>query len=40
MENILLTDFNTPFETVPFSKINNEDFGPAIKKGITLQKKR
>jgi peptidyl-dipeptidase Dcp len=38
MENILLTDFNTPFETVPFSKINNEDFGPAIKKGITLAK--
>ena len=38
MENILLTDFNTPFETVPFSQINNEDFGPAIEKGITLAK--
>jgi Zn-dependent oligopeptidase len=38
MENILLTDFITPFETVPFSKINNEDFEPAIEKGITLAK--
>ena len=38
MENILLTDFNTPFETVPFSQINNEDFRPAIEKGITLAK--
>jgi len=32
--NPLLQDFNTP----PFSKISNEDFEPAIKKGIEIAK--
>src|SRR5210317_62982 len=29
--NILNTPFNTPYNTAPFSKINNEDFLPAFK---------
>src|SRR5690606_39844776 len=32
--NILLTDFNTPFLTAPFSKINQKDFLPAFKTEI------
>jgi len=32
--NPLLQDFNTP----PFSKISNEDYKPAIKKGIEIAK--
>ncbi|MBD0834290.1 M3 family metallopeptidase [Aestuariibaculum suncheonense] len=32
--NILLKKFQTPFNTAPFSQINNSDFLPAIKQGI------
>ncbi|MCR8666649.1 M3 family metallopeptidase [Aestuariibaculum sp. M13] len=32
--NILLKKFQTPFNTAPFSQINNSDFPPAIKEGI------
>ncbi|MCH4551553.1 M3 family metallopeptidase [Aestuariibaculum lutulentum] len=34
MTNILLKKFQTPFNTAPFSQINNSDFLPAIKEGI------
>ncbi|GAA4293515.1 M3 family metallopeptidase [Aestuariibaculum suncheonense] len=34
MINILLKKFQTPFNTAPFSQINNSDFLPAIKQGI------
>ncbi|MBD0824145.1 M3 family metallopeptidase [Aestuariibaculum marinum] len=34
MTNILLKKFHTPFNTAPFSQINNSDFLPAIKEGI------
>lgn len=30
MNNILLTEWNTPFQAAPFSKINSEDYEPAI----------
>jgi Zn-dependent oligopeptidase len=36
--NPLLAPFNTPFETAPFDKIENEHFLPAIKEGIKLGK--
>jgi len=36
MQNILLKEFNTPFETVPFNQIKNEDFLPAVENGIKL----
>ena len=32
--NILLEEFNTVYNTAPFSKINNEDFLPAFKQAI------
>lgn len=38
MNNPLLANFTTPFETAPFDKIKNEDFLPAIKKAIELAK--
>jgi peptidyl-dipeptidase Dcp len=38
--NILLSKFNTPFETVPFDKIKPEDYLPALKEAITIAKKR
>lgn len=38
--NILLEKFKTPFETVPFKDIKEEDFMPAIKEAINLAKKR
>src|SRR5690606_11046997 len=34
MENILLKKYQTQYNTAPFSKINNSDFLPAIKKAI------
>src|SRR5690606_39758235 len=34
MENILLKKYRTQYNTAPFSKINNSDFLPAIKKAI------
>ena len=37
--NLLLKKFNTQFTTVPFSKIKNEHFKPAIIKGIEEAKK-
>ncbi len=38
MRNPLLQDFNTEYNTAPFSKINIEHFIPAFKKGIDLAK--
>ena len=38
--NILLSKFNTPFETVPFDKIKSEDYLPALKEAIASAKKR
>ncbi len=38
MKNPLLSDFNTPYETVPFSKIRNEHFQPAIESAIEKAK--
>ena len=34
MTNPLLSDFNTPFDTAPFSRISNEHFQPAIEASI------
>ena len=39
MNNPLLQDFNTPFDTAPFSKIKEEHFKPAIVKSIELARK-
>lgn len=39
MSNILLEKFNTPFETVPFDKIKNADYLPALKEAIKIAKK-
>ena len=36
--NPLLQSFETPFETAPFSKINNEHYQPAFEKAIALAK--
>ena len=36
--NPLLQEFNTPYETAPFSKIKNEHFKPAFEKAIELAK--
>ena len=38
--NTLLQKFSTPFETVPFNKIQPEDFLPALEESISLAKKR
>lgn len=37
--NPLLINFDTPYNTAPFSKIKNEHFEPAIKETISLSKK-
>ncbi|HLE11271.1 MAG: peptidase M3 [Bdellovibrionales bacterium RIFOXYD12_FULL_39_22] len=34
--NILLEDFKTPFQVVPFDKISDDDFIPAIKEAIQV----
>jgi Zn-dependent oligopeptidase len=39
MENPLLQDFNTPFESVPFSQIKNEHYLPAFEIGMQMAKK-
>lgn len=36
--SVLTHHFNTKYDTAPFSKIKNEDFLPAFKKGIELAK--
>ena len=36
--SILITKFNTPFDTAPFSQIKNEDYLPAFQEGIALAK--
>ncbi|MGV3586617.1 MAG: M3 family metallopeptidase [Adhaeribacter sp.] len=36
--NILLEEFGTPFNTVPFHQIKNEDFLPALKEAIQVGK--
>ncbi|MEQ8810575.1 MAG: hypothetical protein RIE59_16010 [Imperialibacter sp.] len=38
MSNPLLESFNTPFDTIPFSKIKNEHYLPAFTEGIKLAK--
>ena len=38
MNNPLVSEFNTPFQTAPFSKIKSEHFEPAIKQGIAMAK--
>ncbi|MDH3322721.1 MAG: M3 family metallopeptidase, partial [Flavobacteriaceae bacterium] len=38
MNNPLLQDFNTVYQTAPFSKIKNEHFKPAIEKAIAMAK--
>ena len=38
MKNPLLSDFHTPFDTVPFSQIENEHFQPAIEAAIRQAK--
>ena len=38
MDNPLLNDFGTPFDTVPFSKIENRHFQPAIEQAIASTK--
>ncbi|MBN4048352.1 M3 family metallopeptidase [Flavobacteriaceae bacterium AH-315-O20] len=38
MKNPLLQDFNTPYQTAPFSKIKTEHFKPAFEKAIKLAK--
>lgn len=39
MSNPLLNEWATPFNTAPFSQINNEHFLPAIKQSIAVAKK-
>ena len=39
MNNPLVQDFLTPFETAPFSKIKNEHFKPAFEWAIVQAKK-
>ncbi len=36
--NILLDNFTTPFQTIPFDKISDDDFVPAIKEAISQTK--
>ena len=38
--NYLLKKFDTKFETVPFSKIKNEDFVPALQEAIKEAKNK
>jgi len=38
MSNILLSEWNTPFNTAPFSRIKNSDFLPAIEEAIEIAK--
>lgn len=37
-ENPLLSEFNTPFGTPPFAKIQNKHYMPAFEKGMALEK--
>jgi len=39
MSNPLLQDFKTPFQSIPFQEIKQEDFEPAILEAIELAKK-
>lgn len=38
MSNLLLKNFDTPFQSVPFNDIRQEDFKPAISQGIEFAK--
>ena len=40
MNNPFFTDYNMPYDAVPFSKFKTEDFIPAIKKSIELTMER
>ena len=39
MNNNLLEKFNTPFESIPFEEIKQEQFKPAIEQAIDDAKK-
>lgn len=39
MNNPLLKSFNTPFESIPFSKIKSEDYKPAFDEAVKLARK-
>src|SRR5699024_10638740 len=39
MDNTLLQKFNTPFESIPFENIKQEEFEPAIKEAISIAEK-
>lgn len=39
MNNPLLGKFNTPFESIPFSKIKSEDYKPAFEEALKLARK-
>ena len=39
IKTLLKVPFNTPYNTPPFSKIENEDFLPAFKESIKKAKK-
>jgi len=39
MDNILLQKFDTPFESIPFENIKQEEFEPAIKEAISIAEK-
>ena len=36
MNNPFFTDYNLPYDAVPFSKFKTEDFIPAVEKSIKL----
>ena len=40
MDNPLLNDFNTPFDTAPFSRIENRHFQPAVEQLIAAAKEQ
>src|SRR5690606_12149241 len=39
MKNPLLEQFNTPFESIPFSKIKSEDYKPAFEEAVKMARK-
>lgn len=39
MKNPLLEQFNTPFESIPFSKIKSEDYKPAFDEAVKMARK-
>ena len=37
MNNPFFTDYNLPYDAVPFSKFKSEDFIPAVEKSIKIR---